>query len=395
MPVIRIGGNLPPVFRIFILISVVFLASIVAGLLIYGIVEIYHGYRKRQWFKAIEKAAEDLETRRIDYKAKKPVLVLPPATFSVNPIACPAPAHFPVRRKSAGWASTPAPLVRHTPPVSPINNSSVCPSHPSGEDMGEREFSVVLAVSNHVADSSVAVPSCQPRLATVAERRTVTSDADVDSDIKATVDEEHDTLGSLPDIVADKQGKQERRKMVDRKKRKHWILNDLTGARAAIPRVKLQLPTETEERTTANGDKLLADVEEEGDALSATLPVFKKTKPVKNDTGINERTNELDLGRAVSVAVSSGKSRLATVADGRTATGGAWSTTVFAISSLEKLGKNGRRTKGKRARKAGKENACVAPHTFDIPELYVNGKAYAEVEAEEAMYEIIDFYRGF
>ncbi|KAF8638481.1 hypothetical protein AX17_002170 [Amanita inopinata Kibby_2008] len=103
---------------------------------------------------------------------------------------------------------------------------------------------------------------------------------------------------------------------------------------------------------------------------------------------------------AISAAVPSGKSRLATVADRRAATGGACANVgedrdrfgSMPISGTWRV--NGGKTKGRRARTFGKKNACI-PHRFEIPELYVNGKAYAEVEAEAAVYEIIDFYRGF
>ncbi|KAF8638385.1 hypothetical protein AX17_002246 [Amanita inopinata Kibby_2008] len=104
---------------------------------------------------------------------------------------------------------------------------------------------------------------------------------------------------------------------------------------------------------------------------------------------------------AISAAVPSGKSRLAIVADRRAATGGACADVGEdrdAFGSIPVVGAsrvNGGKTGDKRARMFRKKNARVAPHTFKIPELYVNGKSYAEVEAEEAMYEIIDFYRGF
>ncbi|KAF8629710.1 hypothetical protein AX17_005583, partial [Amanita inopinata Kibby_2008] len=320
MPVIHIGENLPSVFRIFILLAVVFLASIVAGLLAYGIVAMYHGYKKRQWFKAIEKVAEDLETRRIDYKAKKPILVLPPATFSVNPVARPVPAHFSVRHKLASSVSVPVPLVRHTAPVSPINKAASHSSRSSqflGNDsqsplvnpeVGKQELGVVSVVSNNVADSSVAVPSCQPRLATVVAGGTVTGDADVDVDAKTSADEDGDTLGPLPDIVTEKQRKQERRKVIDWKKRKNWILDGIAGARAAVPSVKLQLRAMTKERAESDADSFLADTEQKCDALSI-LPVFatkKRTKLSKKKTGIIvKRTNNARTLMAISAAVPS------------------------------------------------------------------------------------------
>ncbi|KAF8639030.1 hypothetical protein AX17_001782 [Amanita inopinata Kibby_2008] len=444
MPVIHTGENLPPVFRIFILISVIFLAHIVVGLLAYGIVATYQGYRKRQRFRAIKKASEDLETRRIDYKAKKPVLVLPPATFSVNPIAFPVPAHFPVRHKPACWASTPAPLVRHTPPASRINNALIRPvrpsrpSRPSGRDLlsdlphiqdmsndlwfplanpetGKWELGVVSAVSNKVAGSSVAVPSCRPRLATVVEGRTVNSNANVDVDAKITADEEHDTLGPLPDIIADKQRRHQRRRMVDCKKRKHWILDSIPGARAPIPPVKLQRFTATRKRTEIDDNGFLADTEQEQDTLSL-LPVFsakKRTKRLmKKKASINKRTHDaLDAVMAVSAAVPSGKSRLATEADRRAATDGAWtnvnedcnafnSAPAFGHSRHNKLGKrkgrsSGGKTSGKRSRTRGKENIRVRPHKFEIPELHVNARVYAEIEAEEVTNTIVEFYHCF
>ncbi|KAF8632732.1 hypothetical protein AX17_004769 [Amanita inopinata Kibby_2008] len=202
------------------------------------------------------------------------------------------------------------------------------------------------AVSNNVATNSVAVP--QLRLATAVAGGSVTNGADVNVDAKTTADEENDTLGPLPDSVMEKQRKNERCKMVDWKKRKHCQILD--G---------------------------IADTEEKSGA-SSFLPIFATKKGIKlskKKAGIIKGTQDMrDVVMAVSAAVPSGKSLLATVADRRAA------------------------TYGTRANISNDRDAFGSMSVFGasrVSDGKMKGKAYTEIEAEEALYEIIDSYRGF